>query len=69
MEQELHQRIRTGKMVAPLWFYLHPEDQVDLTNTLFPLDTYCTATHCLLGPTRFLFQGKHLILKQRKMHL
>lgn len=43
----LYQRIRTGKMVAPLWFYLHPGDQVDLTNTLFPLDTYCTAKHGL----------------------
>lgn len=38
--------------------YLHPEDKVDLTNTVFPFDTYCTAARCLHKPTRFVAQGK-----------
>ena len=50
----------TDKRVAPLWLYLHPEDQVDLTNALFPLDIYCTAKY---GPTRFNSQLLHLIAR------
>lgn len=45
-----HQGIRTSRMVALLWFYLHPEDKVDLTNSLFLLETYCRATtHAVHG--------------------
>lgn len=38
-EATLHPRIRGGKMVALQRFYLHPQDQVDLTNSLFAFDT------------------------------
>lgn len=39
LEATLHPRIRGGKMVALPWFYLHPRDQLDGSNSLSPLDT------------------------------
>lgn len=35
-------------MVAPHWFYLHPEDQLDLSNTMFAL-----LLHGLVGQPDF----------------
>lgn len=39
-------------MLAPHWVYSHAGDQVDLTNAVFPLDTYCTALLHVAQPAK-----------------